>query len=47
MWVTVPIDVVTQMDIDAAFAYHRFALVLVAVGMPAAAAWHARTLRLL
>lgn len=44
---TVPIDVVTGMGTAQVIEYHRFALVLVALGMPLAAAWFARTLRLL
>lgn len=48
LWaLTVPIEVVTGMGTATVMEYHRFALVVVALAMPVAAAWYARALRLL
>lgn len=47
LWaITVPIDVVTQMSTDEIIAYHRWALVIAALGIPLSAGWFARTMRL-
>lgn len=44
---TVPRSVVTQLSTSTLIGYHRFALVLAALTIPASGAWYARTLRLL
>ena len=44
---TVPRSVVTQMSTAQIIVYHRAALVLGTLGLPLAAGWYARTMRLL
>lgn len=47
LWaMTVPNDIVLSLPTAAAFAYHRYALVLAALLIPASAAWYARALGL-